>query len=365
VVILVEIKKLKFLPSNSPIKNVPEDYYPEGCGNWFEITEGNDAGKKVFFRDSNHGKGEPDNTIVFIHGNPECSYTYRVVIEHLISKTQKPIRIVAMDHIGFGLSDQASFEMVCMDHAHNLLQLVRFLDLHNVTLIIHDWGGPIGIGAFLRVPERVSNLIILNSTVFPMPQDGLTFKNYPIKRMPWSKLPKIIPDNFWGAFTSFAIFYTLENPEELLNNMPKMLATAKEKGTLMENESVSQRIYREQFGSKENTLSSKRLVLQTSIWGHGNLYKEPTLGERDTTPFYRFIQNNITSLWGPKGRNIGVRAVIGKLDPLAKDKVLQQWIKALPQLENHIRLFDNSNHFIEEFEPEAVANAIIDVADLN
>lgn len=361
---MVENKDSTSLPSNSPIKNVPADYYPEGCENWYEIEEGIDAGKKMFFRDSKHGNGEPDNTIVFVHGNPECSYTYRAVIRHLVSTAEKPIRIVAMDHIGFGLSDQATFEMVCMDHSRNLEQLIRFLDLQKVTLIIHDWGGPIGIGAFLKLSERVSNLVILNSTVFPIPLTGLTFKNYPMKRMPWSKLPKTIPNNFWGAFVSFAIFYNLENPDELLANMPTMLATAKEKGTLVEKESVSQRIFRKQFDSKSNTLSSKRLVLQTPLWGHGNLYKEPTLGERDTSPFYRFIQDNISKVWGPKGQNIGVRAVIGKLDPLAKEEVLQQWVDHLPQLKNHIKIFDKVNHFIEEFQPEAIAESIIDVARL-
>ncbi len=361
---MVEKINLKSLPTNSPIKKVPEDYYPQGCGNWYEIAEGIDAGKKMFFRDSNHGPGEPENTIVFVHGNPECSYTYRDVIKHLVNAAKKPIRIVAMDHIGFGLSDQASFEMVCMDHTQNLVQLIRYLDLRNITLIIHDWGGPIGIGAFLKLPKRISNLVILNSTVFPIPLTGLTFKNYPLKRLPWSKLPKTIPNNYWGAFSSFAIFYTLENPDDLLINMPTMLANAKEKGTLMENESVSQRIFREQFQSKPNTLSSKRLVLQTPLWGHGNTYKEPALGERDTTSFYRFIQDNISKLWGPDGQNIGVRAVIGKMDPLAKEEVLQQWVDHLPQLEGHIKIFENRNHFIEEFEPEAIANAIIDVARL-
>ena len=361
---MVEKINLKSLQSNSPIKDVPADYYPQGYGNWYEIEEGIDAGKKMFFRDSKHGTGKPENTIVFVHGNPECSYTYRGVIKHLVNTAKKPIRIVAMDHIGFGLSDQASFEMVCMDHAQNLIQLIRFLDLRNVTFIIHDWGGPIGVGAFLKLPERISNLVILNSTVFPIPLTGLTFKNYPLKRLPWSKLPKTIPNNYWGAFSSFAIFYTLENPDDLLINMPTMLANAKEKGTLMENESISQRIFREQFQSKPNTLSSKRLVLQTPLWGHGNTYKEPALGERDTTSFYRFIQDNISKLWGPDGQNIGVRAVIGKMDPLAKEEVLQQWVDHLPQLEGHIKIFENRNHFIEEFEPEAIANAIIDVARL-
>jgi len=52
------------------------------------------------------------------------------------------------------------------------------------------------------------------------------------------------------------------------------------------------------------------------------------------------------------------------LDPLAKEEVLQQWVDHLPQLEGHLKIFEAVNHFIEEFEPEAIANTIIDVARL-
>ena len=353
------------IPSNSPVNNVPIDYYPPGCGFWYELEESFDAGKKLFYRNSVHGKGDPESIIVFVHGNPESSYTYREVVKYLINSAKKPFRLVAMDHIGFGLSDQASFEMVCMDHADNLLQLIKHLDLRNVTLVIHDWGGPIGIGAFLKVPDRITNLVILNTTVFPMPKTGLRYdKNFPIKGFPWSKFPKIIPNNFWGVFASFAIFFNPDDPQELIENMPNMLAQLREGGSLIENENIAQKFFREQFQSDANVMSSKRLVLQTPVWGYGNVYNDPTLGERDTTPFYHFIQENISKLWGPNGQNIGVRAVLGRWDPSAKDEVIQQWIDNLPQLEGNVKIFENASHFIEECEPEAVASAIIDVAGL-
>lgn len=361
-----EKSNLNSIPSNSPVSSIPSDYYPQGCGFWYELTEGRDVGKKIFYRDSNHGTGEPESTIVFVHGNPESSYTYREVINYLIKSTKKPIRIVAMDHIGFGLSDQATFEMVCMDHAENLLQLINNLDLKNVTLIIHDWGGPIGIGAFLKVPERLSNLVILNSTVFPFPSTGLTYdKNFPLKQFPWANTPNVIPNNLWGAFASFAIFFNPDDPQELVANVPIMLKTARETGRFSEDETIAQKFFREQFASDKNVMSSKRLVLQTPVWGHGNIYKEPELGERDTTPFYRFIQDNISKFWGPNGQNIGVRAVLGKWDPSAKDEVIEQWIENLPQLEGHVKEFEKAGHFIEEIEPETIADAIIDVAGLN
>ncbi|KKL28406.1 hypothetical protein LCGC14_2375460 [marine sediment metagenome] len=354
----------KSIPSNTPVSAVPSDYYPPACGFWYEIKGGIDAGKKLFYRDSNHGGDTPKETIVFIHGNPESSYTYRNVIEHLKNSANKPFRIIATDHIGFGLSDQASFEMVCMDHANNLKELIDFLDLKKVILIVHDWGGPIGIGCFLKVPDRVSNLVILNSTVFPFPKTGMTYENYPSKQLPWTNIPKIIPNNLWGAFASYAIFYNPEDPQELISTLPNLLATARDTGAFMENENSTQKFFREQFGSEKNVMSSKRLVLQTEFWGTGNTYEEPNLGERDTTPFYRFIQDNIRKNWGPNGQNIGVRAVLGKWDPSAKDEVIQQWKNNLPQLEGYVKTFEKAGHFIEEIEPEAIANSILEVANL-
>ncbi|MHA2006305.1 MAG: alpha/beta fold hydrolase [Promethearchaeota archaeon] len=355
---------IKSIPSNSPVSSIPSDYFPPECGFWYELSDGIDADKKLFFRDSNHGEGTPEATIVFVHGNPESSYTYRTVIEHLIKSAKKSFRIVAMDHIGFGLSDQASFEMVSMDHANNLFQLIEYLDLKRVTLVIHDWGGPIGIGAFLKAPDRVANLVILNSTVFPFPKTGMTYENYPLIQFPWANTPNIIPNNLWGAFASFAIFYNPEDPQELISALPNMLAVARDSGSFSENETIAQKFFRTQFQSEMNVMSSKRLVLQTPLWGHGNIYKEPLHGERDTTSFYRFIQDNITKCWGPNGQNIGVQAVLGKWDPSAKDEVMQQWIENLPQLECNVKIFEDAGHFIEEIKPEAIASAISTVANL-
>ncbi len=61
------------IPSNTPVKSIPSDYYPQGCGFWFEIPEGMDAGKKMFYRDSIHGSGTPENMIVFVQASTVVS----------------------------------------------------------------------------------------------------------------------------------------------------------------------------------------------------------------------------------------------------------------------------------------------------
>jgi pimeloyl-ACP methyl ester carboxylesterase len=349
-------------PGNTPLRKYPEDYFPKGYGYWFKISEGLDADKKLFFHDKTYGDGTPKSTIVFVHGNPECSYTYRKVIKNIVSSTQEPIRIVAMDHIGFGLSDQATYEMVCMDHANNLLQLIEYLDLKNVTLIIHDWGGPIGVGAFIKAYERLSNLIILNTSVFPFPNTGINYQNFPIF-FGWFRASKLIFPWLWGAFAAYVVFHKPTIPLKLLLVMfPSMLHIKAD--VLRKKKRAAQRVFRDQFNSKPNVRSSKRLVHQTALFAHGNIYNEPKLGKRDTTPFYRFIQENISAKWGPDGKNIGVRAVCGIWDPLAKQDVIKQWIDHLPQLKGNVKIFDKFGHFIEETKPKEIAEAIMEVGGL-
>lgn len=104
------------------------------------------------------GKGKP---VLFVHGNPTWSYEWR----HLIKGLQKKHRCIAPDHIGFGCSDKPR-EPSYYDlerHIRNLSTLVRELDLKKVTVVVHDWGGPIGLGWAVRAMERVARVVILNT----------------------------------------------------------------------------------------------------------------------------------------------------------------------------------------------------------
>jgi pimeloyl-ACP methyl ester carboxylesterase len=350
---------------NTVLKNVPADYFPPGREKWFVIPDGDDAGKKLFFYDVTYGEGNPEVVLLFVHGNPESSYTYRKIRSGLEQLSGRPYRLVMMDHIGFGLSDQADFEMVDMHHAANLIQLVTALDLRNITLIVHDWGGPIGIGALLREPERVSNLVLLNTMVFPMPPDGPTYENYPVpvKALSWSGYPDLVPNRFWGAHAAFAVFTPPRNPVSLLGHyfiyqLRVML------NMLPEPDRTAQNVFINQFKSRMNALSSKRMVRQTPVWGHGYTYHDKIRGKQDNHDFYRFIQETITPAWGPAGQNIGARALFGAWDPLAKDSILARWRTALPQLEGHIRLFEMVSHFVEEHKPLEIAREIAGVAGL-
>ncbi len=349
---------------NSPLIYIPPDYYPAGSGFWYIIPDGTDKGKKMFYRDDSLGNDKPEDAIVFVHGNPECSYSYRKIIGNVERNTRRPCRIIAMDHIGFGLSDQATFEMTCADHAVNLLHLIRHLNLQNVTLVVHDWGGPIGIGAFLQEPGRVSNLVILNTTVFPIPDEGYTYhKNYPIPFIPWSRFPSVFPDSLWGSVMSYTVFRRPDNAFWLVSGLMIHILLSR-LGIKTGKEEEARQVYEDQFSTKANARSSKRMVRETVYWGKGETLSGSSADLRNPLVFYRFIQEHITRAWGLEGRNIGVRALIGCWDPLGKDGVISQWLHHLPQLEGHVQIFEKVGHFVNIEKPDEIADAVLDVAGL-
>jgi haloalkane dehalogenase len=108
------------------------------------------------------GAGEP---IVFVHGTPTWSFLYR----HVIRALTPTYRCIAADQIGFGLSDKpADWSYSFAAHTQNLTALLDRLGVGRCTLVVHDLGGPIGLGFALAHPERVSRLVLSNTTLWPM-----------------------------------------------------------------------------------------------------------------------------------------------------------------------------------------------------
>lgn len=109
------------------------------------------------------GQGAP---VLMVHGNPTWSFYYR----HLIAGLRSDYRVLAVDHIGCGLSDKPQdYEYTLERRIRDLVQLIERVDLERLTLVVHDWGGAIGLGAAERVLPRVARLVILNTGAFPPP----------------------------------------------------------------------------------------------------------------------------------------------------------------------------------------------------
>jgi haloalkane dehalogenase len=112
------------------------------------------------------GEGEP---VVMVHGNPTWSFYYRGLVEGLRSS----YRTIVPDHIGCGLSDKpgdARYDYTLESRVADLGALVDHLGLDGgLTLVVHDWGGAIGLAYATRHPERVARLVILNTAAFHLP----------------------------------------------------------------------------------------------------------------------------------------------------------------------------------------------------
>lgn len=124
-------------------------------------------------------EGQGEAPLVMLHGNPSWSFMYRNLVRELSAKR----RVIAPDHLGCGLSDKPQdFHYRLETHIDNLESLLLNLQLKNITLIVHDWGGAVGMGFAVRHPRLIDRLVILNSAAFSM--DWLPFR-LGLMRLPW------------------------------------------------------------------------------------------------------------------------------------------------------------------------------------
>ncbi len=116
--------------------------------------------------------------LLMLHGNPTWSFYYR----NLILGLKDEYRILAPDHIGCGLSDKPQqYNYTLARHIANLEILIDKLKLKDITLVLHDWGGAIGMGFAVKHPELVKRFVIFNTAAFLMPEIHFLLK---ICRMP-------------------------------------------------------------------------------------------------------------------------------------------------------------------------------------
>ena len=102
---------------------------------------------------------------MFLHGNPTSARLYR----HLLRDLSSDYRCIAPDYLGFGRSAAPdTFSYRPPAHATLIEGLLRSLDLSHVTLVLHDWGGPIGMAYALRHPKAVDRLVLMNTWAWPL-----------------------------------------------------------------------------------------------------------------------------------------------------------------------------------------------------
>ena len=252
------------------------------------------------------GIGSP---IVMVHGNPSWSFLYR----HLIKRLQSEYRCIAMDHIGFGLSDKPrDWSYLPEDHAKNLDALIGYLDLENITLVVQDWGGPIGISYAVAHPESVARTILMNTWAWPVNRDlyYIAFSSFmggPIGRFLIRKY------NFFARSVMKHVFgdKTKLSPA-IHNHYLKPLDSAETR--------MGSYIFPKQITGSTHWLNS--------LWGHISALREkPTL-----------------IIWGMK-------------DIAFREKELRRWEEAFPGART-IRL-TSVGHYVQEEAPDELADPVI------
>lgn len=146
------------------------------------------------------GQGE---TLLMVHGTPTWSFLYRQLIKAL----SPDYRVVAPDHFGFGLSEKpVGWSYLPRDHAQNLASLIERLDLKEFTLVVHDFGGPIGLSYAIQRPENVRRLVLMNTFMWSLKGDpafetpGKLFNN-PLGRFAYKNLnfsAEVMVRSAWG-----------------------------------------------------------------------------------------------------------------------------------------------------------------------
>ncbi len=145
--------------------NIPKSIYP------FKNNYLNLNGLRLHFLDE--GKGDP---VVMVHGNPSWSIYYR----NLVHSLGDSFRTIVPDHMGCGFSDKPDddhYTYTLTQRIDDLEALLAHLKMDkNITLILHDWGGMIGMGYAVNHPETISRIVLLNTSSFHMPKT----KSFPL-----------------------------------------------------------------------------------------------------------------------------------------------------------------------------------------
>ena len=250
------------------------------------------------------GSGE---TILFVHGTPSWSFDFRNVIKDL----KEDYHCVAIDHMGFGLSDKPrEYDYSTQNHSSTLENFVLKNQLNDITLVVHDFGGPIGLNFAIRHPERIKRLVILNSWLWSSENDPEFIKMSRILKSP------LLP--FLYRYLNFSPRYIL----------PKSFGEHKLSRTLLKQ-------YTKPFGNKyerNGTLAFARSLVHDQDWFE-ELWKQTNEISNIPTLF----------IWGMK-------------DPIIQPRYLEKFQTGFPR--STTKELPQSGHFPQEEQPGEVARAI-------
>ncbi len=247
-----------------------------------------------------------------IHGNPTWSFYYRRLIHALSSK----YRTIAPDHIGCGLSEKPSLSKYDYSLASRIADLESFVHQLNITgkitLVIHDWGGMIGMAFAVRHPDLISRIIVTNTAAFlPPPGKSIPRRLRMIRNLKFFSKPAVLGLNL---FAVAALFMAPQKP----------LSKKIKRGLIAP------------YNSWVNRLATLMFVYDIPICQTDLSYD---LVQAVSRQLSRFQAHPMLICWGKHD-------FVFDLDYLA------EWQRRFPKAETH--LFSTAGHYLLEDEPEAV-----------
>jgi haloalkane dehalogenase len=248
------------------------------------------------------GSGDP---LVILHGNPSWSFLFRNIIRELSATN----RTIAPDHLGFGLSDKpGSFHYRLETHIDNFEEFMNSLNLESVSLMMHDWGGPVAMGYAERYPEKIKRLIITNTAAFTVHKIPFRLK---LCRIP--VVGEFIVKNL-NIFAKFATSMTTVKP------MPERIKSA----------------YLFPFPTIESRTAIFRFVEDIPLWPEDNSYELLVQLEHS---LWFFREHPVCIIWGMK-------------DWCFTKKFLKRWLEFYPDAEVH--KLRRAGHFLFEDKPDEI-----------
>ena len=252
------------------------------------------------------GVGE---TLLFVHGTPSWSFDFRNVIKAL----RGSFRCIAIDHIGFGLSDKPEqYDYSTINHGRTLERFILEKGLRDITMVMHDFGGPIGMSTAIRQPDRVKRTVLLNSWMWGSAADPDFIKLSKVLRSPL--LPFLYRWlNFSPRFILPSSFGEKKLPKQLLSQYTRPFADRTQ---------------------RNGALAFAHSLLNDQDWFE-SLWNDRHVINGKPTLF----------IWGMK-------------DPVIRAHNLQKFLSGFPDAS--ACELPNSGHFPQEEEPERVAQFIFE-----
>lgn len=259
------------------------------------------------------GRGKP---VIMIHGNPTWSFYFR----NLITRLSENFRAIAPDHIGCGFSDKPdarSYAYTLESRIKDLETFISRLDItEKINLVVHDWGGMIGLAFAVGHPEKINKIIVTNTSGFFLPRE----KSFPfllrlIKYVPFFAVPAVLGLN---AFSKGALYLAAE----------KKLSSKVKKGLI------------EPYNSWKNRIATLKFVQDIPICEKDQSYAIVDQVDRNLKTLSR---SNLMFLWGAR-------------DFVFDLTFLDEFKRRFPGAKAHV--FQDAGHYLFEDKPEETTRLI-------